>query len=98
MSKATKIIAGAAAAAAATGLAAVAAKKMSTPKVVYHVSADGDEWVVMAEGAKRATSRHDTKKEAVSAARDLAKARMPSRLIIHKQDGEIQRSHDYAPA
>lgn len=98
MAKTTKIIAGVAAAAATTGLAVLAAKKRAAPDVVYHVTADGDGWIVKGEGAKGAVSRHPTKKEAVSAARDVAHARAPSRLVIHKQDGAIQRTHEYQPA
>lgn len=97
MANKTKIIAGVAAAAATTGLAALAAKKKATPAVAYHVTADGDGWRVKGEGAKNAVSRHPTKKQAVSAARDLAHAKAPSRLVIHKQDGTIQRTHEYEP-
>lgn len=98
MANKTKIIAGVAAAAATTGLAALAAKKRTAPAVVYHVTVDGDEWSVKGEGAKNAVSRHPTKKDAVSAARDVAHANAPSRLVIHKQDGAIQRTHEYQPA
>lgn len=97
MSTTKKIIAGAAAAA-ATGIAAAAARRMMKPNVVYHVAADGDEWTLMAEGAKRASSRHATKKDAISAGRELANAKKPSRLVIHKSDGTVQRTHEYVPA
>lgn len=92
-----KIIAGVAVAAATTGLAALASTKIKTHGVVYHVAADGEEWTVKAEGAKRAVSRHGTKKDAVGAARELANASRPSRLVIHKLDGEVQRTHEYQP-
>lgn len=98
MENKTKIIAGVAAAAATTGLAALAAKKRAAPAVVYHVTVDGDEWSVKGEGAKGAVSRHPTKRQAVSAARDIARAKAPSRLVIHKEDGAIQRTHEYEPA
>lgn len=98
MENKTKIIAGVAAAAATTGLAALAAKKKTAPAVVYHVTPDGDGWSVKGEGAKNAVSRHSTKKEGVSAAREIAQANAPSRLVIHRQDGSIQRSHEYDPA
>lgn len=98
MAKTTRIIAGVAAAAATTGLAVLAAKRRAAPDVVYHVTADGDGWFVHVEGAKGAVSRHLTKNEAVSAARDVAHADAPSRLVIHKQDGAIQRTHEYQPA
>lgn len=98
MANKTKIIAGVAAAAATTGLAVLAAKKRAAPDVVYHVTADGDGWSVTAEGAKSAVSSHPTKKQAVSAAREIAHASAPSRLVIHKQDGAVQRTHEYEPA
>lgn len=97
MAKTTKIIAGVAAAAATTGLV-LAAKKKSAPDAVYHVAVDGDGWIVKGEGARHAVSRHATKKEAVNAARDVAHASAPSRLVIHKQDGAVQRTHEYQPA
>lgn len=98
MPKAGRIIAGVAAAAATTGIAAVAAKKLMAPKSVFHVSSDGDGWAVTSEGGGRAVSRHGTKKEAVAAARELAHGESPSRLVIHRSDGSVQRSHDYRPA
>ncbi len=97
MENKTKIIAGVAAAAATTGIAAFAAKKRTAAAVVYHVTPDGDGWSVKSEGAKGHLSRHATKKEAVSAAREVAHASAPSRLVIHKQDGTIQRTHEYEP-
>ncbi|MFW6039881.1 MAG: DUF2188 domain-containing protein [Gemmatimonadota bacterium] len=98
MANKTKIIAGVAAAAATTGFAVLAARKRAAPDVVYHVTADGDGWSVTSEGAKRALSRHPTKQQAVSAARDVAHANAPSRLVIHKQDGAVQRTHEYQPS
>ena len=91
-----KIIAGAVAAAATTGLVAAAAKRMlSDDARVFHVVPDAGGWAVKEEGAKRAASRHETKKPAIAAGRQLSRARRPSRLVIHNQDGEVQRSHDY---
>ena len=97
MGRNKRIIAGVAVAAATTGLAALAATKIKARGVVYHVATDGEEWTVKAEGAKRAVSRHRTKKDAIDAARDLANAKRPSRLVIHKQDGAVQRAHEYKP-
>ena len=59
-----KIIAGVAAATAAAGIVAATRRKgASAPSATYHVRADDGEWVVRAEGAERAASRHRTKKE-----------------------------------
>ena len=95
MAKTAKILAGVAAAAATTGLAALAAKKLRGSEAAFHVLRDDAGWAVIAEGSKRAASRHETKKAAVEAARDIVHARRPSRLVIHKQNGEIQRVHEY---
>ena len=97
MVKKSKILAGAAAAAATTGLVAAAARKLRKGEKVYHVGADDTGWFVKAEGADRATSRHETKKAAVSAGREIANAKTPSRLVIHKRDGEVQTEHEYRP-
>lgn len=61
----------------------------------YHVQSHEKGWAVQREGAERATSVHETKKEAVSAARDEAKGHLPSRLIVHKQDGSVQETVEY---
>jgi hypothetical protein len=98
MANRKRIIAGVAAAAATTGLAALAAKRRTASGSVYHVVAEGDAWIVRAGGAKQAVSRHTTKKQAVGAARDIAHANAPSRLVIHKGDGAVQRTHEYEPA
>ena len=62
---------------------------------MYHVAPHEKGWAVQREGAQRATSVHETKKEAVSAAREEAKSHMPSRLIVHKQDRSVQETFTY---
>jgi uncharacterized protein YjbJ (UPF0337 family) len=44
-------------------------------------------WKVQAEGAKRASSVHRTKAEAVAAAKEKARSRAPSQLLVYKKDG-----------
>ena len=44
-------------------------------------------WKVEAEGAKRASSVHRTKPEAVAAAKELARSRAPSQVLVYKKDG-----------
>lgn len=95
MAKKTRIIAGVAAAAATTGLAALAAKRLMGSEAAFHVLHDDEGWAVIPEGSKRPASRHETKKAAVEAARDIVHAKRPSRLVIHKRNGEIQRVHEY---
>lgn len=96
------IIATTAGVAAATGIAVAAKKRRDAgrktdgpPSTVYHVKPDGEEWMVEAEGAARASSRHPTKKAAVDEGRSLAGKKTPSRLVIHRSDGTVQRQHAY---
>ena len=44
-------------------------------------------WKVQAEGAKRASSVHRTKAEAVAAAKEKARGQTPSQLLVYKKDG-----------
>ena len=62
---------------------------------VYMVVAREEGWAVRREGAKQASSTHNTKVEAVEAARELSKNNAPSRLIIQRQDGTIQEELTY---
>lgn len=63
-----------------------------------HVVPDDGDWAVRREGSSRVSSRHDTKKEAVAAARRIARNQQ-TELIIHRKDGTIQRrdSHGNDP-
>ena len=56
----------------------------------------GTGWRVEAEGAKRASSVHRTKAEAVAAAKELAKGQAPSQLLVYKKDGcNVQEEKTY---
>ena len=65
-------------------------------RTTYYVSthADGG-WKVQAEGASGATSVHKTKGEAVANAKELARARPPSQLLVYKQDGTVHTEQTY---
>jgi uncharacterized protein DUF2188 len=53
-------------------------------------------WKVEAEGARRASSVHRTKPEAVAAAKELARNRVPSQVLVYKQDGmNVQEEKTY---
>ena len=53
-------------------------------------------WKVEAEGARRASSVHRTKAEAVAAAKELARGQAPSQVLIYKQDGfNVQEERTY---
>ena len=53
-------------------------------------------WTVQAEGAGRASSVHRTKPEAMAAAKEKARGRRPSRVLVYKKDGlELQEEKTY---
>lgn len=62
----------------------------------YHVVPQGDQWAVKREGADRASSVHDTQREAIDAGRDLAK-RHETELVVHRPNGEIRDSDSFGP-
>jgi len=65
-------------------------------RTTYHV-APGKQggWQVKREGATRASSVSDTKAEAETRARDLARSHELGQVKIHGQDGRIQEEHTY---
>lgn len=63
--------------------------------VVYHLLPRGEGWTVRLEGNDEKLSVHATKEEALDAARGVAHAHMPSRLVVHRADGTIQTSYTY---
>ncbi len=62
---------------------------------VYLVKALDEGWAVLREGEDRPLSVHETKVEAVDAARELAKAQEPSKLVIYRKDGSVQDTNTY---
>ena len=67
--------------------------KLKTYLVRPH--ADGG-WKVEAEGARRASSVHRTKAEAVAAGKELARRQAPSQVLVYKKDGlNVQEEKSY---
>jgi small subunit ribosomal protein S1 len=65
-------------------------------QTTFHVRSTDDGWAVTREGADDdAVATFDTKKEATSEARDVAKEHTPSRLVIHKTSGDVQDDVTY---
>ncbi len=65
-------------------------------RTTYHVTKNqGKGWKVIKEGAERATGNFDTKKQAVSRGKELAKSAPLGQIKIHSQDGKIQTEHTY---
>jgi hypothetical protein len=104
MSKTGKILASTVGVAAAAGVTLAALRKMeglprlgSSGETVYHVTARGSNgWEVRSEASDEPAGRHETKRDALEQARDLAHQAAPSRLVIHRADGTIQRQHTYS--
>ncbi|MFZ2302499.1 MAG: DUF2188 domain-containing protein [Gallionella sp.] len=59
-----------------------------------HVVPHQDGWAVKGEGNQRATSVHDTQKQAFDAARQIARNQQ-SELVIHRPDGRIRDKNSY---
>jgi hypothetical protein len=96
MKKSTKAAIGAAvgvAAAAATAGVIVARRGGGTAAYVVQPTEGG--WALRTDGAASPLSTHATKREAVDAARELARKHLPSQLVIHRTDGTIQARHSY---
>ena len=74
---------------------ALDAQDVAADTVTLHVVPHADGWAVRQEGADAPVSTHETKKEAVSAGREAAKAHAPSELIVHKQDRSVQETFSY---
>ncbi|MFP4228200.1 MAG: phasin family protein [Salinivenus sp.] len=71
------------------------AQQAAVEERVLHVVPSDQGWSVTIEGEDETVSTHDTKKEAVSAGRTAAKERVPSTLVVHKQDRSVQESFSY---
>lgn len=110
MPRNSKIMAATAGVAAATGIAMAAGKKLMNARgnggsqrangsalpAVFHVrSGDDGSWRVDSDDGGIGGERHSTKGRAVRAARKLAHGSKPSRLVIHRGDGSVQREHTY---
>jgi len=68
---------------------------MSDRKIHHVMPGSGGRWQVKGGGAQRATSLHETKAEALTRARELAKSLPLAQVIVHKQDGTIQTEYTY---
>ncbi|NMM40951.1 DUF2188 domain-containing protein [Pseudoalteromonas arctica] len=58
------------------------------------ITKQGDQWAVKGEGNTKATTLHDTQKEAIAAGRETA-INQKSELIIQGADGKIREKNSY---
>ncbi len=63
-----------------------------------HVVPHGEAWAVRGAGSERATSVHDTQREAIEAGREIAR-NQHAELFIHGRNGQIRErdSHGRDP-
>ena len=59
-----------------------------------HVVPHDGKWAVRGEGNDRATSVHATQREAIEAAREIARNQR-AELLIHGEDGKIRERDSY---
>lgn len=62
---------------------------------VWRVSRRDDGWQVKRDGAARATRTFAKQQAAVSAARHVAQANAPSRVVVLRRDGTVKGVIDY---
>lgn len=63
-----------------------------------HVVRDGDKWAVKKPGAHRASSLHDTQREADRRAAEILSNQGGGERITHGRDGKIRSKDTIAPA
>jgi uncharacterized protein YdaT len=66
----------------------------NTHKNYVHVVPHENGWAVKREGAERASSVHETQKEAIERGRELAK-KDEGELFIHAKDGKFRDRRSY---
>lgn len=64
------------------------------PRKSQHVVPRDGKWAVRRAGAVRASRKFDTQREAIEAARDIARSQ-GTELYIHGQDGRIRERNSY---
>lgn len=64
------------------------------PKKSQHAVPHQDGWAVKREGKPKVTKVHDTQKDAISHAKEIAK-NQESQIKIYSRDGKIRDEHTY---
>lgn len=62
---------------------------------IYNVASKGNKWAVVKEGGIRASSTHRKKSAAKRRAKNLAKNRRPSQVILYFENGMIEDRETY---
>ncbi|MCR2823143.1 DUF2188 domain-containing protein [Lederbergia panacisoli] len=56
----------------------------------YHITADGEDWVLKRKGGKRAIKRQDTKEDLLDEAKDYVNDH-DGILVVYTKDGEVSQ-------
>jgi len=73
----------------------VGAPLAAKERKVFHVAPHEEGWKLTLEGTDKPVSVHNTKDDAMTAAREVAKKAEPSQVIVHKMDGTVQSQFGY---
>lgn len=80
----------------AIAIAIAQAKKwMGYHKPTQHVVPHPSGWAIKAEKAEKASNVFDTKREALKKGQQIA-SNQKTQLVIHRQDGTIEKEQDFA--
>ncbi len=68
--------------------------RKKTGNGTYHIIWDSDasKWLIKKDGEKNPLSNHETKKSALVAGDKIANKLADGQLVVHKMDGDIQKS------
>ena len=71
--------------------------RKKTENGTYHIVWDSDasKWLIEKDGDNNPLSNHETKKSALDAGDKITNKLADGQLIVHKMDGDIQRSVKY---
>lgn len=69
---------------------------MANKKRSVHVTPRGNKWAIVREGSERASSLHDTQKQAEKKGRETAR-RDKVEFYLHNQQGQIRDRDSYGP-
>jgi hypothetical protein len=64
-------------------------------RIIYHVVPFGSSWLVKKGKAKKASSAHSTKDDALRAASEVAKSHPQSQVVVHNSSGVIESDRTY---
>jgi hypothetical protein len=64
-------------------------------RIIYHVVPFGNKWLVKKGKAKKASSAHSTKEDALRAASEVAKSHPQSQVVVHNASGVIESDRTF---